>query len=57
MGTHVRQFFPVFSERQRRHFFALFLRFELGNPLPNLNALQKIKDVMKAGQPIDLKTL
>jgi len=28
-----------------------------GNPLNDLNALQKVKYVMKAGQPIDLKTL
>ena len=28
-----------------------------GNPLTDINALQKIKFVMKAGQPIDLKTL
>jgi hypothetical protein len=31
----------------------LFLRFELGNPLDDLNALQKVTFVMKADQPIN----
>jgi imidazolonepropionase-like amidohydrolase len=28
-----------------------------GNPLDDLSALQKVKFVMKAGQPVDLTTL